>query len=343
MDTIFGRMFRYRPSIGRLPQEDFFTEALVGVLKANRALAEGFAGWIIGQEVDQVALETQKSVGDGNRVDIWMDARNQQCGLRHAVAMENKIGAGEGADQLSRYETQLKCDADAQTRTLVYATLHERSTFQPSPEAPHVTFRPLHWFEVADWLRVWTVNPREEIDDRCIVFVRELLLLMEDWNMAMNLNANDLAIATAYRRSVEDQLIQILEETKAACRLTGTRGNQWSHAPSYSRRYLCYSSPWIDDRKDIFVEFGFDFDRDDAHWSVAELHLPSAYFAARGTQRPGLDRLSRWDTPPESWGDDYLKVKQLSCLRIGGDSLHAEYLKFLHDARDELWEAVGLV
>lgn len=340
MDSVFARLFRYRPSVDRLPQEDFFTEALAGVLLADRLFREAFVSWLIDREVDHVGIETQKSVGADNRIDIWIEARNDSLGSRHVVAMENKIQAGEGTDQLARYEAQLKCDADADTRTLVYATLHERRCFDPTPKDPEVRFRPVHWFQVADWIRRWTLRCGTTADERCIVMAHELLLLMENWNMAMNLNADDLTAATAYRRSVEDKLVQILEDTKATCQLPGTTGNQWSRTPRYSRRYLCYSSPWVDDQEDVYVEFGFDFDRDDAGWNVAELRLPSAYFAVRGTHRPELDGLAGWESPPSSWGDNYLCVKQLSCLRVGGDNLHLAYLEFLRNARDELWTAI---
>ena len=340
MASLFARLFAYRPSADRLPQEDFFTEALAGVLVADRSLREAFTRWLIGHEVDHVSVETQKSLSVDNRIDIWIEARNDGLGMRHVAAMENKIRASEGTEQLTRYEAQLKCDPDAATRTLVYATMHERKCFDPSPNGPMVVFRPVHWFQVADWFRSWTLCGGTNADEGCMIMVRELLLLMEHWNMAMNLNADDLTAATAYRRSVEDRLIQILEDTKATCQLPGTTGNQWSRMPRYSRRYLCYSSPWVDDQEDVYVEFGFDFDRDDANWKVAELRLPSAYFAVRGTYRPELDELTGWESPPSSWGDDYLRVKQLPCLRVGGDNLHLGYLEFLRSARDELWNAI---
>ena len=155
--------------------------------------------------------------------------------------------------------------------------------------------------------------------------------------MAMNLNAEDLAIATAYRRSVERQLIQILEETKAACELPGVKGNQWSHDP----RHLSYSSPWIDDQYDVYVQFGFDFARHDSEWSVERLRLPSAFFAVRGKPRSGLDQLLNWGPPPADWGSDYLWVKQLASLDVCGDSLHAEYVRFFLGARSELWDAAS--
>ena len=103
-----------------------------------------------------------------------------------------------------------------------------------------------------------------------------------------------------------------------------------------------YSSPWVDDQEDIHVEFGFDFDRDDSDWSVPHLSLPSAYFAAIGTDRPELGQLQNWGPAPTGWGDGYLRVKRLGSLRVQGNSLHGEYLRFFQSARDELWQALGL-
>ena len=160
--------------------------------------------------------------------------------------------------------------------------------------------------------------------------------------MAMNLNAQDLSVATAYRTSVHNQLLQVLNETKAGCALvSGGGGNQWSHGRLNPGPYLIYTSPWVDDQEDVYVEFGFDFDRKDVSWNVVELRLPSAYFAVRGTHRTELDQLVGWDRPPSSWGEDYLLVKQLDCLRVGGESLHAMYVEFLRDAREELWRTIN--
>ncbi len=338
MSNIFSRLFRYQPSAGRTPMEDFFTEAFAGVLQASPSLRLELVKWLIGQDVDSVLLETQKTVENGNRLDLWIDAHNRRSGARHAIAMENKIATGEGQDQLRRYEHHLKRETTADTRTLVYATLHERSAFQASPEDPLVTFRPIHWFEVADWMREWTTKPTNAADDRSSIFVRELLLLMEEWRMAINLNADLLAAATKYQKIVGPQLVQILEETKQACGLAGTKGNQWSH----DRANLIYSSPWLDDQEGICVEFGFDFDRDDADFSVPQLCLPAAYFAVTGTHRPELNNLKDWRPAPESWPDGYLCVKRLGCLRLHGTSLHGEYLDFFLNARAELWRAVCL-
>ena len=339
MSSFFSQIFRYRPRLGRMPQEDFFTEVFAGVLQANHSLRVAFVRWLICHDVDSVSLVTQKTVPGGDRLDVWIDARDERTGARHVVAMENKIGAAEGKDQLLRYVSHLKSEeAEADTRTLVYATRHERTTFRPSGDGPEVKFRAIHWFDVADWMRKWAAEPSPGVEDRSILLLHELLQLMEDWNMAMNLTPADLVVAVQYRRSVEAQLLQILNETKEACGIAGSHGNAWT----YQKQELWYSSPWVDDQKDIYVEFGFDFDRDDADWSVPHLSLPSAYFAAIGTDRPELGQLQNWEPAPTDWGDAYLRVKRLGCLQVQGNSLHGEYLRFFRTARDELWQVFGL-
>lgn len=324
-----------------MPEEDYFTETLAAVLESSKPFRLAFVQWLIDDDVDVdfARLETQKTVENG-RIDLWIDAGNERTGERHVIAMENKIAAGEGKDQLKRYERHLKRETDAHTRTLVYATLHERTSFRGSPKKPKVDFRQIHWFKMADWMRGWTTKPANAADDKSIHFVRELFLLMEEWGMAMNLNADHLAAATIYHSSVKDQLIHILKETKKACGLSGTKGNQWRN----NTENLFYTSPWIDDQENIYVDFGFNFDRDDAVFSVPQLCVPSAYFAVGGTHRPELDNLKDWKPAPDDWdwNEDYVRVKWLGCLRLQGESLHGEYIDFFENARDELWRVIGL-
>ena len=338
MNSIFSRLFRYRPRPDRLPEEDFFTEAFVGVLKKSDLLQSEFVKWLIGQEVHEVDLETQKTFDGGGRVDVWIDARNCRSGARHVVAVENKIGAQEGPNQLQGYAAELQVFETAESRTLVYATRHERSEAQDFLDAPDVTLLQIHWFQVADWLREWMISQSYGGDDAGTCFAGELVLLMEDWNMAMNMNIDDLAAASTYHTSVAAQFEQILNQVYEACNVPGTRGNPWTYKP------LWYSSPWIDDQQNIYVKFGFDFDRSDAGWSVADLRLPSAYFAVRGENRPEIDNLTiDWQQPPDGWHPDNLRVKQLDFLQVPGDPLHLQYLAFFEGARAELWRAVGLM
>ena len=358
MSSIFSRIFKYRPRVDRLPKEDFFTEAFAGVLQTNSSLCAAFAKWLIclchdfdsvSIDVDSVTIETQKTFASGDRLDVWIVAHHKNSGARHVVAMENKIGAAEGQNQLQRYEDILRREeASADTRTLVYATLHERTNFEPRRDGPEIGFLPIRWFYVADWMRKWVAESSPGVEDRSIVLVRELVQLMEDWNMAMNLTRTDLEAAFLYRnkvRSVEAQLIRILDETEQAYKqahdLDGDAGNTWYR----SRIDLIYQSPYIDIESRNYIEFGFDFDRDDDDWRASQPSLPSAYFAANGGwPEPDIEQLRNvrnWVRAPYSWGDGYRLVKRLGHLDLQGDSLHGEYLDFFRVALDELLQALN--
>ena len=120
MNSFFHRLFTYRSRDGREPQEDFFTEAFAGVLRSSVPLRTSFVGWLIDpHEVDYVHISTQSALDDGGRVDIWIEARNDRSRVHHVLAMENKIRAPVDETQLRRYESQLKREATANTRTLL--------------------------------------------------------------------------------------------------------------------------------------------------------------------------------------------------------------------------------
>ncbi len=352
MSSLFSRLFRYRPSDDHRPKENFFTEALVGVLNKSDRLKTEFAKWLVGdlqiggvEKIDEVELYTQRVLGVG-LIDIWIDARNRRTGHRHVIAIENKIDAGEGDQQLQGYASALQAGHEnAASRTLIYATLHERTDFMVEDANANVQFKPIHWFEVANWLRDWTAD-RE--DDPGTPFVRELLNLMKCWRMTMALNAGDLAVATTYHGSVQNELWNVLDQIHAQCLLPNTNGN-WV----YSTRggYVSYRSPMFGPAHNTRIEFAFDFNRDDDVWSVPQLGLPSAYFAIylespSEEAAPGIDNLNDdWNDPPDEWGGNchYPKVKQLSGIQIGnGNRLHLAYLEFLQDARQEVWIALGL-
>ena len=69
-------------------------------------------------------------------------------GLRPRL-LENQLGAREGPGQLQRYQDYVTAQ-DAESRTLAYMTIHERSDFEPSSDA--VYFRSRRWFDLYDWL-----------------------------------------------------------------------------------------------------------------------------------------------------------------------------------------------
>ena len=254
--------------------------------------------------------------------------------------MENKIRAPVDEVQLRWYESQLQLESKADTRTLVCATRHERPTIQLSASKPAVAFKPIRWHEVADWLRKWLSQQPDGLNELGVHLIRELLLLMEDWGMAIHLTADDLAATTRHRTSVEGQLLQILDEVYAESVLPDGQGNWF-----YSQRYLTYISPRFANDLEAKAEFGFDFERDNAEWSVLQLGLPSAYFAVVGTEGPKLTRRLTaldWAPVPENWPDNYLRAKQLDSLIVTGTSLHLIYLEFFRTAREELWRALRL-
>ena len=224
--------------------------------------------------------------------------------------------------------------SDAKTRTLVYLTPHARSDFQASE--PSVTFCEVHWYQVYGWIKEWSKRHDHNI------LVNEFLRLMEDWSLALKLNANDLAVATAYQTSVRSMLLQILDEIWSLVRqrLSGKASGQWS----YDRRHLTYSSAWIDADQDLYISYGFDFNRDDERWNVSELQLPSAFLAicGSGTDRYDWDHLPPgWTKPPVRWdSNDYIRVQQLSFLKAEGDSLHTAYLDFFTSSLAELWPVI---
>lgn len=343
--SLFARLFKYRPSEGRSPQEDFLTEALAGVLESSFPLRAAFVNWLVECDLDceRVRVETQKSAGSYGRLDLWLEAQ-ERSGERHVVVFENKISATEGENQLGRYEKYLqKHLAEADSRTLIYLTPHSHTEFRPSENTndPAVAFRELRWFQVYKWMTDWVQEPDAEA--RPTVLVKELLTLMEEWNLTIELNASDLAAAVAHRTSVEKKMLQLLDEVLAACRsrLPSTP-RKWS----YSRRHLTYSSPYIDGGENLYFSFGFDFDREDDLWSVNGLQLPSAYFAVHIDNVDQLDQeamSSDWVTPPESWGwTEAVRVKRLSCLRAQAGSLHEAYLEFFDQALGEALTAASL-
>lgn len=344
MPGFFARLFAYRPREGRDPAEDFFTEVLAGVLNANEALRKEFAQWLIHPKMRPVPLtfvaliETQKAIGDEGRCDMWLDARDE-TNARHLVVLENKIGAREGDKQLQRYANDLEARSEAASRTLVYVTPHIRASDPPSEAESGVCFRERRWYEIYDWLTNWVQRQQRVSVGSSTVLAKELLELMEEWSLDMNLSVADLAIATTYKVGVQKRLVQILEEVREASGIKGG-GSKWSP----DKHQLAYGSPWIGDQN-VFLEFGFDFWREDSSWSVKGLGLPSAYFAIRGEGVTEQDlRLppSGWEPPPKSWDwSSGAKVKQLNKLEVGGGQIRNSYLRFFMDALGEAKQAVG--
>ena len=335
-NSIFGRVFRYRQSDNRSPTEDFFTEVFVGTLESSDLLSKSFVGHLLDTDVDSVRFETQKTVDQGI-LDVWVDAHDGDG--RHVIAFENKIGAMEGHRQLERYEEHLRSQC-AKTKWLYYLTLHSPTDFEP--QADGVEFRRMQWFDVYNWIKAWLPGHEQAISQRSRVFINEMLALMEEWNMATNLNVSDFAAATVYKTRVHGQLIHLMNTVFQETRIPSTKSNQWS----YDYAQMQYSSAWIDDKRDgVFVSYGFEFHRNDQYWSSTKLLLPGAYFGITG---PGanecdLSGLSdRWTDPPDTWNwAPGSRVVQMDKLPVDGEDVGGKYLGFFRCCLRELWRVMG--
>lgn len=327
MTSVFGQLFKYRPRENRLPQEDFFTEALSGVLrKMPDDVRNKFVEWLVGHDNDKVRIkeadiDTQKQVS-GGRLDIYIDARSVDE-KRHVVAVENKISAEEGANQLERYSEHLGTESDAATRTLVYITRISAPNFEARRN--NVTFKPLKWFQVYHWFK--------ESAEAEHAFLCDLLELMEEWNMTieLRLNATDLAAAVSYTKSAEEQLRNVLELVKEKLVIKKFTG-KWDRITYFP----AYSTPKLGASR-IYLFFGFDYDREDDDWSVEKLYIPSAFVAVCGNadKQTFLKKLSdyRTDMPAHMDWDDGLYVRQISKkLLVSKDSFGEAYLDFFNTA-----------
>ena len=332
MPGVFARLFQYRPRVDRSPREDFFTEALAGVLESEPTLCVEFMrrATNVATELVDVRVSTQETLGTGDRLDMLLDARDV-TGQRHVVVLEHKIDASEGTNQLARYQCWLLAQPEC-TKTLAYVTRHDPSSFQPSPD---VTFREIRWYEVFEWIDEW-VDIQRTSKPHGTVLPTELLYLMEDWRMTLKLSAADLAAATLYKTGVEDCLNQILDEVSAHV----TVEDRWPNRTASVLGSLRRQSPWLNAEETVFLECGFDFGRQDDDWHVSRLALPSAFVAARGA---GGDQFqwgalpATWIEPPTSLGlTEGLRVRQISSPTLHGRSLHSLYLGFFQDALQEI-------
>ena len=286
-----------------------------------------FVEWLIGHddykvEIKEADIYTQKQVS-GGRLDIYIDARSAD-GQRHVVGVENKISAKQGGRQLERYLECLGSENDAATRTLVYITLvSEPNPFESKPN--NVTFNHLKWFQVYDWLKESAKSEH--------TFLCDLLELMEEWSMTSNLelSATDLAATTRYKKSAKPQFYYVLDSVYEKVGIKKPTG-QWN----YTSNFLAYSTPWLGN-SEIYLYFGFDFDREDNDWSVEKLCIPSAFVGVCGNDsNPAfLKRLSDcWTDVPQymDWGDG-LRVRQMcKKLLVSKDSFGEAYLDFFNTA-----------
>ena len=330
MESLFKRLFRYRPREGHEPKEDWLTESFAAVLDCSR-LGEAYAGYLIGRDVETADIETQRTF-KGARPDMWIDARDADGG-RHVVMVEHKTGwEPAGARQLRDYEQRLQ-RMTAETKTLVQIA---RTPKKPDfGAADDVEFKSFPWFEVCRWLQNRAATARS--DGEAVEFVDELLKFMKERGMAIEIGMDELAAYTVCKASgVEQRLWRILDAAWEDCgmekKIEGKTEGKWKADPQKESIY--WVSPRIV-RHGVKIIYGFEFSRDDSEWDTDSLRLPSAYVGIRRTGPDGSCKLpcpSGWRERPKAWPEEYVWVCQIGELRLRGGSLTASYLEFFSDA-----------
>lgn len=327
-------MFKYRASADRTPREDYLTEGFAGVLEASAELRCGFFQFATGQEAANVAVSTQADAAEAGRLDLLLRGVDE-TEPAHIAVLEHKIDAALGEDQLPRYEKWL-LDQPAATRTLVYVAPVGRPSGHVAADPNAVAFVETTWARVFEWLA-------RSVAGRCgraAVLSRELLAMVDEWGLTMTLSAHDLTVAAAYWTTVNKKLEHLLADVRQATGVGVERRRL--------REPLRHQSAYINDEEDLWYYYGFDFGRATEEWDVARLGLPSAFFAICGVDE-GCGRFQwsllpdGWIEPPDEWRwTSGIRVKELSGLPAGGESLDGEYLRFLMTALEELRELMGL-
>ena len=355
MSSIFNRIFRYRQSKHRTPSEDYFTETFVAVLDRCKPLRIAFVERLIGSEnitrenIESVRIETQKSFSEGGiarRPDIWVEARDS-AGKRHVAIIENKIDSRQGENQLSDYAKILQREPNAESQTLVYITKYSEETGAPDQgnlrfEHSNTRFKHLKWFEVYAYL----VEEQQKTAKSAGDLLKELLRLMEDWNMAGTLSAARLrAAVTCIGTEVGKSLHSIQNEAWTRSDIEKVlkdkcKPGRWAFGYTKGSQY----SPPIRDYE-VRIWIGFRFSGQHAGWDVDKLELPTppVSLIKEGKPRRELPQPSEnWFRPVER-GRLWRRQPNLGEMPLPryGEQLDEYYKEFFYCAFEELKEALG--
>jgi len=226
MNSIFHSLAKYAPRGARFEQENFFTEAFVGVfvLASSSDLRVDFFEYLTGHCVDVVEISTQESFrsrGYGRQrccPDICLRALDS-TGQKHHVLIESKLESQEGEDQLSAYASVLRDQLHGASKTLVYVTKYGED---PHPVVcDEVVFRQRRWHEIHSWMKIWV-----DRHDGVYPLLRELLLYMEELNMTTDVKLSDVIAAVAFKRA-ESKLSNVIDAvwngSRAAPAFTGDK------------------------------------------------------------------------------------------------------------------------
>lgn len=189
--NLFSRLFTYRPRENRLPEEDFFTEAFVGVMEREPDLLRELFKELTGNEVIDVMISSQvsySSAGKRDRPDIQIIGKDKNE-ERHIILIESKLRSTEGPEQLNGYAKLLSEGGEA-SKTLVYITQFGDEVKEPCL-TNDVKFTQKRWYEIYQFLKE---------KDNTGPFVKELLNFMEELNMTFDIKLSDLITGVSFAR-----------------------------------------------------------------------------------------------------------------------------------------------
>ena len=353
MASIFDRIFRYRESAGRTPREDYFTELFASVLEKCEYLGTAIVEKLIDcNNVTKVVPEAQKNfINSRRRADMYATAWEGR--QKHVLVIESKLDSVADENQLADYIGLLAAqDEDANSRTLVCITKKFEALNVPvlNELHPNVTFKHLKWSQVYGWIRECV----EELEGPNLTWeglLKELLALMEDWNMGGPISARSMRAALVYHNFLGSGARLVQELIEPAWRDSGNDGVLGPTEGNWRRYYPngWQNSPGLDNYGRARIGMGFRFDRRDDVWDVDKMELPSAAVTISGGDEGGIP----FPQPSEEWeegpvpgmDDDDQWVRQTSQPPRHGESLedfyHAFFLQAFTEIRNVLQPPAG--
>ena len=270
-------------------------------------------------------------------------------GQRHVLVVESKLDSAAGENQLHDYIELLAQDDGAHSRTLAYITKNSEdpgiSELECQGRQSNVTFRHLKWSQVYRWIEECV----EELEGPNLTWkelLKELLALMEDWNMGGPISARSMRAALDWHNFLGsgDRLIRELidpawDDSDIGNVIEPTIGNWKRYYPNGWQ-----NSPGLVNYGGAWIGMGFRFDREDDVWDVYKMELPSAAVTiARVGEggNPFPQPGDEWTGPVPGMDDDDQWVRQTSQPPRHGESLEVFYRDFFRQAFTEIHDVLA--
>lgn len=245
MDSIFNRLYSYRATEGRNPEEDFFTEVFAGVMEKT----QGFFTTLLNKwindiqrgkglnpiELSELKIKTQANYSssikpkESNRPDIVIRANERSAENKlYTIFIENKIGSTERNNQLKSYAQQLN-NLPTEGKVLIYITRYPEQKDSNDVTFENIIFVQKRWFEVYRD----AVNYRKHNSSQFeIVYLDELIKFMEEKKMALKLSLFDLALtqnAKQNERKYQDILNEAINKSLINQKIKDKAGGSYSY------------------------------------------------------------------------------------------------------------------